>query len=143
MRVYLFDDYEFESPSSEEMLHVLISHKRECPTAKSFLGRSQGERSRWVQPTAKQEAEAKRLRRRRRGMISPSPVDEYDPMPLVEHRYERRLRALERRFHCFPEPLEYYTVIAEMHSSPNTPISMELLLESERRFIWYKWFSTA
>ena len=143
MRVYLFDQYEFESSSTEEMLHVVIAHKSECPSVQNFLEKSHPERFRWVQHDAERDNKSKRWRKMTKGMPPYSPVDHYDPVPLLEHPRARELRDLTTRFACFPEPLENFTVIAEMYTPPITPFRMELLLESQRRFIWYKWDSTA
>lgn len=143
MRVYLYDAHEFDSPSSEEMLHIVIAHKKECPSAQSFLEKSRTERFRWLQHDAGGTAKAKRRRQHTQAMQMHSPINEYDPVPLQQHRYFKRLREHAERFNCFPEPLENFTVVAETHTPPTAPSRMELLLETQRRFIWYKWDSTA
>ena len=91
----------------------------------------------------KTKPQVRRETRRAHRELSRSPLNDFVPVPLNDYSDAKQLRTHAKRFGCFPEPLENFTVIAILDTLSITLMKTEVLLESERHFVLYHWYSTA
>lgn len=149
MQTHIYDQFEFDSAVSENTLHVVIAQKAEHPSAQSFFDNSAHERFRYgiynnEKRNYRKSPALKRDRRRKQRKLANSPTIQLQPIAMAEYIHAKQLREHVDRFNCFPEPIENFTVIASLHHTPPfVPLKLELLLESEKHYVWYHYYSTA